>query len=255
MWYKIGSADELSGKTGISHALEHMMFKGTKKSRWQIFTNYFKTWWERNAFIKITLHITKTLPSQYLEYAIKLESDRMSNLVVKKDDFLKEIEVIKEERRLRTDDQPEGIAYEQLYASAFNHSSYHDPIIGWMEDLENMTEKDISDWYENWYAPNNATAVIVGDIEFDKTISLLEKYYGNKKAVKINERFIRSEPFQFGEKNISIKIENKPSYLIMGYKVPSLNNKEIEEWECYALSVLSGILSSGQNSRFTESSC
>jgi zinc protease len=254
VWYKIGSADELSGKTGISHALEHMMFKGTKKNPGGKFSQIIsKLGGKENAFTsKDYTAYYQTLPSQYLEYAIKLESDRMSNLVVKKDDFLKEIEVIKEERRLRTDDQPEGIAYEQLYASAFNHSSYHDPIIGWMEDLENMTEKDISDWYENWYAPNNATAVIVGDIEFDKTISLLEKYYGNKKAVKINERFIRNEPFQFGEKNISIKIANKPSYLIMGYKVPSLNNKEIEEWECYALSVLSGILSSGQNSRLQK---
>ena len=251
MWYKIGSADELSGKTGISHALEHMMFKGTKNPGGKFSQIISKLGGKENAFTsKDYTAYYQTLPSQYLEYAIKLESDRMSNLVVKKDDFLKEIEVIKEEARLRTDDQPEGIAYEQLYASAFNHSSYHDPIIGWMEDLENMTEKDISDWYENWYAPNNATAVIVGDIELIR-LCLLEKYYGNKKAVKINERFIRSEPFQFGEKKYINKIENKPSYLIMGYRQFSENNKEIEEWE-WALSVLSGILSSGQNLRLQK---
>ena len=254
VWYKIGSADEISGKTGLSHALEHMMFKGTKKNPGGQFSQIIsKLGGKENAFTsKDYTAYYQTLPSQYLEYAIKLESDRMSNLVVKKEDFLKEIEVIKEERRLRTDDQPEGIAYEQLYASAFNNSSYHDPIIGWMEDLNNMTEKDISDWYENWYAPNNATAVIVGDIDFNETIELLEKYYGKKKAVKIEDRFIRTEPFQFGEKDVSIKIKNKPSYLIMGYKVPSLNNKQIDEWECYALSVLSGILSSGPNSRLQK---
>jgi len=254
IWYKIGSADEVSGKTGLSHALEHMMFKGTKKNPGGKFSEIIsKLGGKENAFTsKDYTAYYQTLPSQYLEYAIKLESDRMSNLVVKKEDFLKEIEVIKEERRLRTDDQSEGIAYEQLYASAYNNSSYHDPIIGWMEDLNNMTEKDISEWYENWYAPNNATAVIVGDIDFDKTMQLLEKYYGNKKSIKIHDRFVRSEPFQFGKKNISIEIENKPSYLIMGYKVPSLNNKEIESWECYALSVLSGILSSGQNSRLQK---
>jgi zinc protease len=254
IWYKIGSADEVSGKTGLSHALEHMMFKGTKKNPGGIFSQTIsKLGGKENAFTsKDYTAYYQTLPSQYLEEALKFESDRMSNLVVKKEDFLKEIEVIKEERRLRTDDQSEGIAYEQLYANAYANSSYHDPIIGWMEDLNHMTEKDISDWYDNWYAPNNATAVIVGDIDFDKTIKLVEKYYGAKKPVKITERVKRNEPYQFGEKNVSIQIKGKPSYIIMGYKVPSLNNKNIESWECYALSVLSGILSSGQNSRLQK---
>jgi len=254
IWYKIGSVDELSGKTGLSHALEHMMFKGTKKNPGGKFSRVIsKLGGTENAFTsKDYTAYYQTLPSQYLEEAIKLESDRMSNLVVSKEDFLKEIEVIKEERRLRTDDQPEGIAYEQLYASAYNNSAYHDPIIGWMEDLHNMTEKDISNWYKNWYAPNNATAVIVGDIDFEKTFQLVEKYYGKKKNIKINERIERVEPEQFGEKNISIVIPEKPSYLITGYKVPSLNTQNVEKWECYALSVLSGILSSGPNSRLQK---
>ena len=254
IWYKIGSVDESSGKTGLSHALEHMMFKGTKKNPGGKFSEVIsKLGGTENAFTsKDYTAYYQTLPSQYLEDAIKLESDRMSNLVVSKEDFLKEIEVIKEERRLRTDDQPEGIAYEQLYASAYNNSAYHDPIIGWMEDLHNMTEKDIFNWYKTWYAPNNATAVIVGDIDFDKTFKLVEKYYGNKKNVKIDSRVERVEPEQFGEKNISIVIPEKPSYLITGYKVPSLNTQNIEKWECYALSVLSGILSSGPNSRLQK---
>ena len=254
IWYKIGSVDESSGKTGLSHALEHMMFKGTKKNPGGKFSEVIsKLGGTENAFTsKDYTAYYQTLPSQYLEEAIKLESDRMSNLVVSKEDFLKEIEVIKEERRLRTDDQPEGIAYEQLYASAYNNSAYHDPIIGWMEDLHNMTEKDIFNWYKNWYAPNNATAVIVGDIDFEKTFQLVEKYYGNKKNIKINERIERVEPEQFGEKNISIVIPEKPSYLITGYKVPSLNTQNVEKWECYALSVLSGILSSGPNSRLQK---
>ena len=254
IWYKIGSVDESSGKTGLSHALEHMMFKGTKKNPGGKFSEVIsKLGGTENAFTsKDYTAYYQTLPSQYLEDAIKLESDRMSNLVVSKEDFLKEIEVIKEERRLRTDDQPEGIAYEQLYASAYNNSAYHDPIIGWMEDLHNMTEKDIFNWYKSWYAPNNATAVIVGDIDFNKTFKLVEKYYGNKKNVKIDNRVERVEPEQFGEKNISIVIPEKPSYLITGYKVPSLNTQNIEKWECYALSVLSGILSSGPNSRLQK---
>jgi zinc protease len=254
IWYKIGSVDESSGKTGLSHALEHMMFKGTKKNPGGKFSEVIsKLGGTENAFTsKDYTAYYQTLPSQYLEDAIKLESDRMSNLVVSKEDFLKEIEVIKEERRLRTDDQPEGIAYEQLYASAYNNSAYHDPIIGWMEDLHNMTEKDIFNWYKSWYAPNNATAVIVGDIDFDKTFKLVEKYYGNKKNIKIDNRVERVEPEQFGEKNILIVIPEKPSYLITGYKVPSLNTKNIEKWECYALSVLSGILSSGPNSRLQK---
>jgi zinc protease len=254
IWYKIGSADEVSGKTGLSHALEHMMFKGTKKNPKGLFSSVIaKLGGRENAFTsKDYTAYYQTLPSQYLEEAIRLESDRMTNLVINEEDFLKEIEVIKEERRLRTDDQPEGIAYEQLYASAYNNSSYHDPIIGWMEDLNNMSYKDISDWYKNWYAPNNATIVIVGDIDFDKTFRLVEKYYGTKKRMGIKERILREEPKQFGEKVNSIKIDGKPSYLITGYKVPSINNENIEKWECYALSVLSGILSSGQNSRLQK---
>ena len=254
IWYKIGSVDESSGKTGLSHALEHMMFKGTKKNPGGKFSEVIsKLGGTENAFTsKDYTAYYQTLPSQYLEDAIKLESDRMSNLVVSKEDFLKEIEVIKEERRLRTDDQPEGIAYEQLYASAYNNSAYHDPIIGWMEDLHNMTEKDIFNWYKNWYAPNNATVVIVGDIDFENTFQLVEKYYGSKKNVKISDRVERVEPEQFGEKSISIVIPEKPSYLITGYKVPSLNTQNVEKWECYALSVLSGILSSGPNSRLQK---
>jgi zinc protease len=254
IWYKIGSVDESSGKTGLSHALEHMMFKGTKKNPGGKFSEVIsKLGGTENAFTsKDYTAYYQTLPSQHLEEAIKLESDRMSNLVVSKEDFLKEIEVIKEERRLRTDDQPEGIAYEQLYASAYNNSAYHDPIIGWMEDLHNMTEKDIFNWYKNWYAPNNATVVIVGDIDFENTFQLVEKYYGSKKNVKISDRVERVEPEQFGEKSISIVIPEKPSYLITGYKVPSLNTQNVEKWECYALSVLSGILSSGPNSRLQK---
>jgi len=254
IWYKIGSSDEVSGKTGLSHALEHMMFKGTKKNPGGKFSEIIsKLGGKENAFTsKDYTAYYQTLPSQYLEEAIKLESDRMSNLVITKKDFLKEIEVIKEERRLRTDDQSEGIAYEQLYASAYNNSSYHDPIIGWMEDLNEMTDKDIADWYKSWYAPNNATVVIVGDIDFDNTFKLVEKYYGSKKRLNIKERVERQEPSQFGVKNVSISIDEKPSYLIMGYKVPSLNTKNIEQWECYALSVLSGVLSSGQNSRLQK---
>ena len=254
IWYKIGSADEISGKTGLSHALEHMMFKGTKKYPGGVFSQAIsKLGGKENAFTsKDYTAYYQTLPSQYLEEALKFESDRMNNLVISKSDFLKEIEVIKEERRLRTDDQPEGIAYEQLYASAYNNSSYHDPIIGWMEDLNSMTEVDISNWYKNWYAPNNATVVIVGDINFEKTMKLVKKYYGLKKKVKIEDRIIRDEPPQFGKKEVSIQIQGKPSYIIMGYKVPSLNSKDVVPSDCYALSVLSGILSSGQNSRLQK---
>ena len=254
IWYKIGSSDEVSGKTGLSHALEHMMFKGTKKNPGGKFSEIIsKLGGKENAFTsKDYTAYYQTLPSQYLEEAIKLEADRMSNLVITKKDFLKEIEVIKEERILRTDDQPEGVAYEQLYASAYNNSSYHDPIIGWMEDLNQMTDKDITNWYKSWYAPNNATVVIVGDIEFNRTFKFIEEYYGSKKRSAIKERVERKEPKQFGVKNVSITIDEKPSYLIMGYKVPSLNTKNIDHWECYALSVLSGVLSSGQNSRLQK---
>ncbi len=255
IWYKVGSADEYGGITGVSHALEHMMFKGTKKFPSGRFSKLIASYGgSENAFTSrdYTAYY-QTLPTKYLNEAIKLESDRMNNLILQDDDFLKEMEVIKEERRMRTDDRSEAIAYEQLYATAFNNNPYHHPIIGWMEDLETMKLDDLSKWYKNWYAPNNATLVIVGDIDFNETMLLVKKYYGRLPKEEIKERKKRLEPVQIGERTVNLKIDSKPPYIILGYKVPSLNSKNVEDWECYALSVLSGILSEGENSRLLKS--
>src|SRR5688572_20207725 len=167
VWYKIGSADEHSGITGISHVLEHMMFKGTKRyPAGQFSAIIAANGGEENAFTSrdYTAYF-ELLEKSRLKIALELEADRMRNLALRNDAFLKELEVVKEERRLRTEDDPTALTYEQLNATAFNHSPYQQPIIGWMSDLDSLTIGDVRRWYDTWYAPNNATLVIAGDVQ------------------------------------------------------------------------------------------
>ena len=254
LWYKIGSGDEQNGITGISHALEHMMFKGTEKFPGSKFSDQVEKFGgSENAFTSrdYTAYY-QTVPKSFLEDVIKMESDRMKNLQLKKSDFIKEIEVIKEERRLRTDDQSEAIAYEKLHATAFVNNPYHNPVIGWMEDLETMEVEDLQVWYDRWYSPNNATVVIVGDVDIKKTLQLVKKYYGPIKTMQLPVRKDKKEPKQFGTKLADLKIDGKQPYLIFGYKVPSLTSSDMNYKDCFALYVLSSILSYGDNSRLSK---
>ena len=175
----------------------------------------------------------------------------MRNLVLDEDEFKKEIEVIKEERRMRTDDKPTSLTYERFNAIAYLNSSYHQPIIGWMQDLNTMTIDDLSQWYKTWYAPNNATLVISGDVDSEQVFKLAEKYFGPLKPSVITPLKSRLEVKQQGERRITVKAPAKVPYLIMGYKAPVLNTVE-DEWEAYALEVLAGVLDGGNSSRLSS---
>ena len=159
VWYRVGSMDETNGTTGVAHVLEHMMFKGTKKypdgSLSKIVAGLGG---KDNAFTNTdyTAYFQQ-IPKANLEKMMELEADRMENLQFKDADFQKEIRVVMEERRWRTDDQPNALVDEALRATAFNAHPYHWPVVGWMNDLQNMTVNDARNWYERWYAPNNAT--------------------------------------------------------------------------------------------------
>ena len=253
VWYKVGGSYEHDGITGLSHALEHMMFKGTKKIKAGQFSEIIAAnGGSENAFTsKDYTAYFQRIASDRLELCLKLEADRMRNLVIKEDEFKKEIEVIKEERRMRTEDKPTSLSYEYFNATAYVNSPYHQPIIGWMNDLDNMQVADLRRWYQTWYAPNNATLVVAGDVKAADVFKLAQTYFGPLKPSEIPALKPRLEVPQYGERRITIKRPAKVPYLVMGYKVPVLKTAE-KEWEVYALEMLAGILDGGDSSRLTR---
>ena len=253
VWYKVGSSYESGGTTGVSHVLEHMMFKGTEKYPTGEFNKIIsRNGGEDNAFTAkdYTAYYQK-LEKSRLEVSFELEADRMRGLLLPKDDFEKEVMVVMEERRWRTEDKPQSLTYEQFYATAFDNSGYHNPTIGWMDDLKNMTVDDLSVWYQRYYAPNNATVVVVGDVEPKAVFKLAEKYFGSLEPFKIAALKPRIERRQKGGKRIEMQLEAKLPYMVMGYKVPVINTAT-EKWEPYALDLLAGILDGGDSARLAK---
>ncbi len=253
VWYKVGSSYETGGTTGVSHILEHMMFKGTEKFPTGEFNKIIsRNGGEDNAFTSkdYTAYYQK-LEKSRLKVSFELEADRMRGLLLTEDEFEKELMVVMEERRWRTDDKPQSLTYEQFYATAFDNSGYHSPIVGWMDDLINMTVEDLNLWYQRYYAPNNATVVVVGDVEAEAVFKLAKQYFGSLKPFKIAAAKPRIERRQKGTKRIKMELEAKLPYMIMGYKVPVINTAE-EAWEPYALDLLAGILDGGDSARFSK---
>lgn len=252
VWYKVGSSYEYSGITGISHVLEHMMFKGTSNLGPNEFSRIIAANGGReNAFTSrdYTAYYQQ-LEKSRLEVSFKLESDRMRNLKLDPAEFAKEINVVMEERRLRTEDDPGSITAEQFNAVAYLNSPYRNPVIGWMNDLQNMTVSDLDEWYERWYAPNNATLVVVGDVDPDATFELAKKYFAPLKPSDIPATKPRQEVEQRGTRRIVVEAPAELPVLIMGFPAPGVRNAT-EEWEPYALEVLSYVLDGGDSARFS----
>lgn len=257
IWYKVGSIDEVNGVTGVAHVLEHMMFKGTEKVPNGEFSKKIAAAGGReNAFTSYDYTgYYQQLHKKHLPMAMELESDRMRNLLITKEEFEKEIKVVMEERRLRTDDQPRSLLYEKMMSVAYQAHPYKNPIIGWMNDLENMTADDVQDWYDRWYAPNNAILVVVGDVDAEEVHQLAKKYYGtiqSRPLFSFNERKPQSEPPQLGSKRITVKAPAELPYLIMGYHAPAIKNVQ-EDWEPYALEILEGVLDGNASARLNKS--
>lgn len=257
IWYKAGSIDEINGVSGVAHVLEHMMFKGTKKVPMGEFSKRIAAAGGReNAFTSYDYTAYyQQLHTRSLPMAIELESDRMRNLVLTKDEFEKEIKVVMEERRLRTDDQARALVYEKMMAVAFQAHPYRNPIIGWMNDLENMRVEDAQAWYDRWYAPNNAVLVVVGDVDAQEVYQSVQKNYGAIEArpvLPLNERKPQAEPLQVGTKRIIVKAPAELPYVIMGYHAPAIRNVNAD-WEPYALEILEGILDGHASARLNKS--
>ena len=251
IWYKVGSSYEDNGITGVSHVLEHMMFKGTETHGAGEFSRIIaENGGSENAFTgrDYTAYFQQ-LEKSRLPISFQLEADRMRNLTLPQEEFSKEVEVVMEERRLRTEDNPRALTVEQFYATAFVSSPYHNPIIGWMNDLKNLNVDDLKTWYGRWYAPNNATLVVVGDVEAQAVFELAEQYFGKLTPSEVRTLKPRPEIPQLGERSITVKAPAKLPYMLMGYKVPVVNTAT-EEWEPYALEMLAGILSGSGSARF-----
>jgi zinc protease len=255
VWYKVGSSYEHDGITGVSHVLEHMMFKGTGVHPAGEFSRIIaENGGSENAFTSrdYTAYF-QTMEKSRLPVSFELEADRMRNLVIPEQEFLKEVQVVMEERRMRTEDNPQSLAYEQFNATAYVSSPYRIPVIGWMDDLESMHVEDLKSWYRKWYAPNNATVVVVGDVDPDQVHALAKKYFGPLKPSDIEPAKPRREIEQRGSKRIEVKAPAELPYLIMGYKVPVVLTAGAEElWEPYALEVLAGVLDGGTAARLAS---
>ena len=253
VWYRVGSVDEVDGTSGVAHVLEHMMFKGTPSVGPGEFNKRVAAAGGRdNAFTSrdYTAYYQQ-VPKEKLEEMMQLEADRMRHLNVDAKEFEQEIKVVMEERRMRTDDNPQSKLFEQMTAVAFQAHPYRRPIIGWMNDLETMTVADAKAWYDTWYVPNNAYAVITGDVDHQAVFALAEKYYGPLEGRALPVRKAQTEPTQEGVRKVSVKAPAELPVLIMGYKAPVLRDVE-KDSEPYALDMLSAILDGHDAARFNK---
>ena len=253
IWYKIGAIDEPAGLTGISHVLEHMMFKGTRKHGPGEFSRIIaENGGRENAFTgqDYTAYFQQ-LEKSRLPISFELEADRMQNLLLRDQDFQKERDVVIEERRLRTEDKPNSLTYEKFMKTAYKLHPYKDPVIGWMKDLKALTLNDLKGWYRRWYAPNNATLVVVGDVKPEAVFAMAKKYFGSIKRRPIEKQAIPSEPVQKTERLSEVSVPAKVPYLLMGYHVPNVRPDQ-KEWHTAALTILAGVLDGGNSSRFSR---
>ena len=253
IWYRAGSMDESTGTTGIAHVLEHMMFKGTKSVPMGEFSKRIAAAGGReNAFTSYdyTAYFQQ-LHKDKLELAMKLESDRMHNLVLSDAEFAKEVQVVMEERRMRTDDEPHALLFEKLMAMSFQEHPYQHPIIGWMNDLKTLTAADARSWYQRWYTPNNAVLVVAGDVKADEVFAMAQRYYGVIPSRALPKRKQFSEPPQMGIKRFTVKAPAELPLLVMAYHAPTLRDPQKDTMP-YALEVLAGVLDGNQSARLNK---
>lgn len=250
VWYQVGGVDEPDDLLGISHVLEHMMFKGTVKVPDDQFKRINANF--GGSFNAITNHnytyYYQLYPKDYVALALELESDRMSNLHLRQQDFATEIDVVKEERRQRIEDNPQAQAFENFRTIAYPTSRYRLPVIGYMDNLNRINLEQVNAWYKQWYAPNNATLVIVGDVDPKQTLIQVQRYFGDLKAKSMPERTVLKEPNQAGYRHevkyAAVQVPN----LYMSWNVPSLATAS-PSTQAYALDVFREVLDGGLSAR------
>ena len=253
IWYRVGSSDESGNLLGISHVLEHMMFKGTQKVPNDEFTRLSRMYGGRvnaSTFTNYTNYY-QLYPKTYLPMALELEADRMSNLLLRQQDFDPEIKVVMEERRLRTDDNPTALAFERFKWITYPTSHYRQPVIGYMKNLKNIQLEDVKKWYRDWYSPNNAILIIVGDVNAENTLLQVQKYFGDIPARKTPPRNDVLEFDHVGYRHMELNLPVKVPNLFMAWNVRSLPTAKNPQ-DAYALTIIKNILDSGISSRLQD---
>ncbi len=256
LWVRVGAVDEVDGTSGVAHVLEHMLFKGSREVKPGEFSRRVAALGgQENAFTaRDYTGYFQQIPANRLEDVMKLEADRFANNLWPDEEFTKELEVVKEERRLRTDDSPRAQLFEQMNATIFQASPYRRPIIGWMSDLDAMTPQDARDFYRKWYVPANAAVVVAGDVEVAQVRALAEKYYGNIPARPVPPRKPREEPQQAGIRSIDFKAPASQALVALAFKVPQITSFEPspEADEALALTVLAAVLDGYDGARLAR---
>ncbi len=252
VWYKVGSSYETPGQTGLSHALEHMMFKGSAKMGPGESSRVLRDLGaEENAFTSddYTAYY-QVLARDRLGVAMELEADRMASLRLPPEEFAREIEVIKEERRMRTDDRPSAKAFELFKAMAYPASGYHTPTIGWMADLERMKVEELRHWYESWYSPDNATLVVVGDVSADEVKAMAQRWFGPVPKRVTPAAKIPLELASPGERKITLHVRTQLPSLMYAFNVPGLATAQNPR-DVQALRLISALLDGGYSARMS----
>ena len=253
IWYGVGSSDESGNLLGISHVLEHMMFKGTSKVPNDEFTRLSRIYGGRvnaSTFTNYTNYY-QLYPKTYLPMALELEADRMSNLLLRQQDFDPEMKVVMEERRLRTDDNPRSLAFERFKWIAYPTSHYRQPVIGHMKNLQNIQLEDVKKWYRDWYIPNNAILIIVGDVDSENALLQVQKYFGDIPARKIPARNDVLEFDRVGYRHMELNLPVQVPNLFMAWNVRSLVTAKNPQ-DAYALTIIKNLLDSGISSRLQD---
>lgn len=250
VWYRVGSSYEKPGMTGVSHVLEHLMFKGTPKVPSGEFSKIISRYGgSENAFTSYDYTgYYQVMSANNLPLSLELEADRMANALMPDTEFDKEVKVVMEERRLRTDDKPTSLAYERFTAAAYVSSGYHNPVIGWMHDLQNLKPEDVRHWYRRWYVPNNAILVVVGDVKAPQVFELAARYFGPIPKGEVPKRPLNQEVAGIGERRVEVAVPARIDTLFVGYNVPGINTAE-DETDVYALRMLAGVLDGGYSAR------
>jgi zinc protease len=247
VWYRVGSRNEIDGRSGLAHFLEHMMFKGTKKMKPEEYSRIIaQNGGNSNAFTTQdhTVYFA-TMSRDKIGVEIELEADRMTNAVL--DDYESEKMVVMEERRLRTEDNPGAALGEVMGAVAYTVYPYRRPVIGWMSDILNLSGDDLRQFYKTYYAPNNAFIVVVGDFDAQQISAKIKQEFGKISRGAAAPKVTLEEPPQKGERRVALKKEAELPLLSMYYHVPNLQDSD-----GFALDLLSVILASGRSSRLHQ---
>ena len=258
LWVRVGSIDEVDGTSGVAHVLEHMLFKGTPTTKPGEFSRRVAALGGRdNAFTsRDATGYHQQIPSNRLEDVMRLEADRFANNQWVDDEFKREIEVVKEERRSRTEESPRALMYEAATAMTFTASPYRRPIVGWMSDLDAMTPQDARAFYQRWYVPGNAAVVVIGDVDVVEVKRLAEKYYGPIAPRPVPERKPRDEPLQTGVRRMDFKGVASQAYVSLSFKVPQLQSADFADdkagRDALALTVLAAVLDGYSGARLAR---